>query len=160
MTNELIILFILFVLNGWAQETNEKLLFSFSAEKSKPLELKLDTVNNVMIYRFGKTNEIELEVKDDLNDTTPTFTYSYYLRGGGIDNLGLDLNYVTFTNKGFKYIIYSEYLAEEGSTSTGVRVQNVDKGDTYDIEGVANTVKGSLVSPFRWDELIPTVDME
>lgn len=160
MTKRLIILFFLAGGNAWAQETNEKLLFSFSTEQSETLKLTLDTVNNVMIYRFGRTNMPELEIRDDLNDSIPIFTYSYYFRGGGVDNAGLDLNYVTFVNKGYKYLIYYEYSAEEDNFSIGVSVKDINKVHISNIKGIYKTVQGSLVSAFRWDELIPTVDME
>jgi hypothetical protein len=146
--------------SAWCQTANEKLLFSFSTEKSKTLALTLDTVANVMIYRYGKTHPPELEIRDDLNDTITVFTYSFYLRPGGKENAGLDLNNVTFTNGEFKYVIYSDYSAEIESTSVGVVIHHQGNGTRYHIEGNSNSVKGSLIAPFRWDELIPTVEMD
>ncbi len=160
MTNRITLLFILIGLNAWTQNANEKLLFSFVTERSKTLQLTLDTVNNIMIYRFGRKAETELEIRDDLNDSIPVFTYSFYYRGGGQSNSGLDLNYITFINGGYKYVIYSEYSAEEDDTSIGIRVTDLNEGITKDISGNYTTLIGSLDSPFRWDELIPTVSLE
>lgn len=122
--------------------------------------LSIDTVRNEMIYRFGNETAAELEIKDNLNDSIPVFCYSYYFRGGGVANAGLDLNYVTFVNADYEYKIYYEYSAEENDSSVGIRVKKLSDNTTCDIKGQYKSVKGSLVAPFRWDNLIPIVDME
>lgn len=155
-----ILLFLLSWNNSFSQEANEKTLFSFKTKSNKSMVLSLDTVKNEMIYRFGNETTTELEIKDNLNDTIPVFHYSYYFRGGGIANAGLDLNYVTFVNAGYEYKIYYEYSAEGNDSSVGIRVKNLSDNKTVDIKGQYKSVDGSLVAPFRWDNLIPIVDME
>lgn len=160
MTHRIIICFILIGFNAFSQGKNEKLLFSFSTELSQTVKLTLDTVNNEMIFRFSKPNEPDLEIKDDLMDSISIFTYSFYFRGGGINNAGLDLNYISFANKESNYTIYSEYTAEDEITSVGIKISNSNNTIISDTKGIYKTVQGSLVSPFRWDQLIPIIDME
>lgn len=160
MKRILSLIFLLFNLYSFSQAKHEKLLFSFKTKQGKSLQLTLDTLNNVMIYRFGKAKATELEIKDELSDTIPVFTYSYYLRGGGKANAGLDLNYVSFVNKGFKYIIFSEYDAESETTDVGIRIIDLKTGKNYSVKGLSSSVKGSLIASFRWDGLIPIEGME
>lgn len=160
MTGRLLLFMLLLGLNTRGQETSEKLLFSVATDRAKTVVLTLDTVRQELIYRYGPTNHPELEVRDDLSDSIPVFTYSYYLRGGGASNAGLDLNYVSFVNKGYKYVIYSEYSAEMDETTVGVRTVELKQGKSHELKGIYKTVQGSLIAPFRWDHLIPTVEME
>ncbi len=138
----------------FAQKTNEKLIYSFKTKKGKIMSLTLDTVNNVMIYRYGKKGKTELEKKDTLYDENTVFSYSYYFRGGA-GNGGLDLNYVTFKNNDFSYKIYDEYSADDDSRSVGIYLTNTKTGKKYEIVGLPKSVKGDL-SVIRDEEYIPT----
>ena len=72
--------------------------------------------SSYIIYRSGRPSHIELEYPKDKVTSWQSFEYSYYLRGGGTANEGLDLNYLSFSNGDWKYIIYQEYSAETNST--------------------------------------------
>jgi hypothetical protein len=76
------------------------------------------------------------------------FEYSFYLRGGGAANAGLDLNYLTFTNGDWKYILYHEYQAAADRIDFGVRVINLKSKQKRDFHGLAGTCQGSLL-PLR-----------
>lgn len=64
-----------------------------------------------MVYRFGKTNAIEMEFPEKTKESWTKFSYSYYMRGGGAGNEGLDLNYLYFIRNDFKYVVFDVYSA-------------------------------------------------
>jgi len=101
--------------------------------------------SNYIIYRYGKSDDIELEYPDTTQSSWNKFTYSYYVRGGGTDNEGLDLNYLDFENGEFRYEIYEEYDSESNGTTIGITVTNLKTGEKTDIQGVGNSIKGSLI---------------
>ncbi len=81
------------------------------------------------------------------------FKYSFYLRGGGPGNEGMDLNYFFFDNENYRYVIYDTYTSAGSKNSIGVKVINVDTGVTTDIPGKVNTRQGSLTD-FRDNSLV------
>lgn len=135
---------------------NEEVIFSFETAKEKQMVLAKDKENKYIVYRFGTKNKIELEYPENKDkDSWKKFTYSAYLRGGGISNLAMDLNYVAFVNGDYKYVIYTAYIAEEGEKSnSGIKVldSKTDKLIT-DIKGKQSTRKGNL-TVFKDNELI------
>ncbi|MFT3702630.1 MAG: hypothetical protein QM802_09680 [Agriterribacter sp.] len=84
---------------------NEEVIFSFNTQSGKKVTLNRDKANGYIIYRFGTKDNIEFEFPAKSKDSWTKFTYSFYLRGGGPQNEGLDLNYIYFTNKEFKYVM-------------------------------------------------------
>ena len=148
-----LIFFVFWNINIFSQNTNERLIYSFKTKKGKLMRLTLDTVKNVMIYRYGTENKTELEKRDDLNDNKVVFTYSYYFRGGP-GNAGLDLNYVEFKNGGFTYIIYDEYSADDDSRDVGIRLINNINKKKYTINALPESINGDL-SVIRDEEFIP-----
>ena len=77
---------------------NEKLIFSFQTNTGKIITLCSEKTGKYLIYRFGRKANIQLEFpksKDKLS--WQKFEYSYWLRGGGVQNEGMDVNYVAFT---------------------------------------------------------------
>jgi hypothetical protein len=109
--------------------------------------------NSYIIYRSGRPSHIGLEYPKDKRISWQSFEYSYYLRGGGSANEGLDLNYLSFSNGDWKYTIYQEYTADTNSTVFGVRLVNDKDGEKLDLPGSASSVEGSLV-PLRDNERI------
>ena len=136
---------------------NEELLYSFETAKGKKVMLAKDKANAYIIYRFGTKDKIEFEYPDKTKDSWSKFTYTFYFRGGGADNEGLDLNYVSFTNKGFQYIIYDTYSAVENKTSFGIKVINLSKEKTTNIPGLPKTQKGTLID-FKENGLLKVGD--
>jgi hypothetical protein len=77
-------------------------LFSFKlASSPKTLSVCVSkTQPDYIVYRFGTKDKIKLEFPENKADSWSKFTYSYYLRGGGAENEGMDLNYLSFENGG------------------------------------------------------------
>lgn len=103
-----------------------------------------DTSGNYLIYRYGTTDNIELEYPSDHNDSWNKFLFSYDLRGGGIRNEGIDLNYLYFTIDKFKYVVFQEYSAHTEKTEYGIKVINKETKETINLKADPNTVSGSL----------------
>lgn len=91
--------------------SNEKIVFEFETMKGKLLVVAIDTTEEYLVYRFGTKENIEFEFPDDLSTSWDNFKFSWYLRGGGIQNEGLDLNYLYFDIKDFRYVVFQEYSA-------------------------------------------------
>lgn len=98
------------------------------------------------MYRFGTKEKVELEFPKNNDDSWSKFTYSYYLRGGGAGNEGMDLNYLTFENGGYEYQVYQEYTAKDNVTNVGVKIKNKSTNKETDIKGLSTSIKGSLIS--------------
>jgi hypothetical protein len=126
---------------------DEDVLLSFKiAASDKIATICISKLNSdYIIYRYGKPNDIEMEYPDKTDSSWDKFTYSYYIRGGGTDNEGMDLNYLDFENSGYKYEIYEEYDSQSDETSVGITVTNLKTGDETDIQGDNNSIKGSLI---------------
>ncbi|WP_313133269.1 hypothetical protein [Anaerocolumna sp.] len=127
----------------------EKVVFGFRvADSKKSVSICMADDESYIVYRFGTMDNIELEFPEDRENSFIYFTYSYYLRGGGVENAGLDLNSFKFSNGGYQYQVYNDYDAEAGIKAVGIRVTEEKTGKETDIAGDSNTVIGSML-PFR-----------
>lgn len=126
---------------------DEEILISFKTENSdKVLSVCISkTAQEYIVYRFGTKEKAELDFPVDKADSWSKFIYSYYLRGGGKENEGMDNNYLTFENGGYEYKIYQEYAAVDESTAVGVIVKDKSTNKETDIKGLPDTLIGSLV---------------
>jgi len=75
------------------------------------------------------------------------------LRGGGRQNEGLDLNYIYFTDKNFKYIIYDTYFAAGKKRNIGIKILDLETNKTINLRGDIKTRKGTLID-FRDNKLL------
>lgn len=127
---------------------NEVLLFSFKlGDVPKTLSVCVSkTQPDYIIYRFGTRDKIEFEFPVNKTDSWSKFTYSYYLRGGGAENAGMDMNYLMFENDEYEYKVYEEFIAEDNVTNVGVKITDKSTKKEMDIKGLSNSIQGSLVS--------------
>ncbi|SFN60812.1 hypothetical protein SAMN05421594_3534 [Chryseobacterium oleae] len=123
---------------------NEEAVFSFDTKNGKKMALVKDKKNGYIQYRFGSKDRVEMEFPATrTKESWKQFTYSSYHRGGGKQNAGMDLNYLTFINNNYKYQLFRTYSAEDESFSTGITVTD-SKGKETDVTGVYKTIKGCL----------------
>ena len=127
--------------------SDEEVLFSFKIkDTNKVLSVCISKEEpTYIVYRFGTKDNIELEFPQDKKDSWNKFTYSYYLRGGGKQNIGLDLNHLSFQNGNYTYEVYEEYSAEQEMTSVGVKVTEKSTKKEFDIIGIDSSRIGSLI---------------
>ena len=150
------ILSILFINCSYSQtflKPNEKVIFSFQTLSHKQVYLVKDSSDKYIAYRYGTKDKIEFEFPGNKDSSWSKFKYSFYLRGGGTANEGMELNYVYFTNAGYMYIIYDTYYARGNKSGIGVKVIEIKTNKTTDIKGNHKTLKGTLVD-FRDNNLL------
>ncbi len=132
---------------------NEEVIFSFETQSGKKVTLNKDKENKYIIYRFGTKNKVELEFSDKTKNSFKQFNYSFYMRGGGAQNEDMDLNYVSFTNVNYKYVIYDPYYAVGNKKEIGIKVIDLKTSQPQTIKGNYTTRKGTLIN-FRDNALI------
>lgn len=130
----------------WSQylRSNEDVIYSFETKSGKKMVLVKDKKNEYMQYRFGTKDRIEMEFPAErTKESWKKFTYNTYHRGGGKQNAGMELEYLSFINNGYTYQLYRTYQAEDESFSAGVTITD-SKGKETDVAGVYKTVKGCI----------------
>lgn len=127
---------------------NEEILFGFPLKASKKrLAVCIEKESQeYIVYRFGTKDKLELVFPGNRKDSWSNYVYSYYFRGGGADNEGQDLNYLTFENNGIQYKIYQEYTAASKETEVGILVTDLVSGKETRITGVSEEATGSLIN--------------
>ncbi|QNN43719.1 hypothetical protein [Pedobacter roseus] len=135
----------------------EEVLFSFETRNGKKLTLNKSKADNNIVYRFGTKDKVELEFQGKSKSSRKDFKYSFYMRGGGVQNEGMDLNYVYFSNNGFKYVVYETYEAVGNKQEIGVKIINLKTQKTTDIKGDLKTRKGTLTD-FRFNKFLEIGD--
>jgi len=130
------------------RRSNEKTIFSFQLKNSGKHVSILEATDKrkpYLVYRFGTADAVELEFSQKKEDSRSRFSYWYYLRAGGPQNEGLDLNYLSFIHNGWEYIIYDEYAAVGNQYEAGVFVIRQKDCKVTKLVGRANSSIGSLV---------------
>jgi hypothetical protein len=145
---------------------DEVVVLSFKTNKKKQVFLCRDKDNKYLVYRFGSKSKVELQFPEKLNESSfQKFEHSSYFRGGGAENLAMNLDYLSFTNSGYRYVIYKTYASEsreekavlsktEASSGkdekqkeedqVGIRVINLKTQKETRIEGDFNTFEGGF----------------
>lgn len=134
---------------------SETQLFGFTTTSGRVMSICTAADTSYIVYRYGRPGHVELEYPRQLRGSWSAFTYSYYLRGGGAANAGLDLNELSFENAGYAYTVYEEYSAEDDTTRYGIRITDPQGNPAEDIHGLPESVIGSLI-PLRDNEKINT----
>lgn len=156
----ILILILLMPLSLFSQNllSNEEVVYYFKTQNGKEMTLAKDKKDKYIVYRFGAKNKTEFEfptVKD--KSSWKKFTYSFYLRGGGKQNDGMDLNYILFENKGYKYLLFYEYFSKDESIETAIKITNLKTKKQIKIGGKLNSRKGTLID-LRDNNLITITD--
>lgn len=138
---------------------NEVIIFSFETNNGKKVSICKDKLDKYIIYRFGNKQKIEFEFPNGTKDKTSfkNFKYSFWLRGGGVQNDGIDLNYLYFTNENYRYVIYQTYSARDNKSNVGIKITDLNTQKIIDIKGKIKSIKGTLID-FRFNNLIEIGD--
>ena len=134
-------------------QKNETVIFSFTTKNKKEVAIVKNNANNKVFYRFGTKAKSEFQFPATNSKPSQKLTYSFYLRGGGVANEGMELNYVYFINDNFQYIIYDTYYSVDNRQNIGVKVIDLKTKKTSDIQGDIKTRKGTLTD-FRDNKLL------
>jgi len=132
---------------------NESLLYSFKTRSGKSMLLSMKNSDQSVCYRYGTNKKIELEFCSGKNEEHYKMNYSFYLRGGGPANEGMDLNYVYFTKENFQYVIFDTYSAVENKKTTGIKVIDLKTKAVTELKADPKSIKGNLIQ-FRDNQLL------
>ena len=144
-----LILFLLLPFYGYSQNytlENEASLLEFFTENGKRLVVSKDVEGKYLVCRFGTINKLEFEYPKGQADAWDQFLFSYYSRGGGIDNEAMELNFLYFDYNDSKYVVYEIFTARNNSSEYGLKVIDLESEHTKNHKAKKNTVKGSLGS--------------
>lgn len=139
-------------LNNDLYTEDENLIYSFKLKNSdKKVTVAESKARDYLICRIGTKDNIEFEFPDDRTNSYKKFLYSYYSRGGGVENLGLSYENLHFKYNDLIYSIYSQYstVTEKVTIYYSIENPNLDSDNDgiNDIEyfyGDVNSIKGSL----------------
>lgn len=146
MKKLLIILYLLIPLTFWAQYLlpNEEVIYSFQTKNGKKMSLVKDKTNQYIQYRFGTRNKVEMEFPAErTKESWKKFHYNSYMRGGGKDNAGMEIDNLLFKNNEYEYVIFRAYHSEGNDYSAGIIIKD-SKGKESRISGNYKTVKGCI----------------
>nr|WP_314495230.1 hypothetical protein [uncultured Chryseobacterium sp.] len=146
MKKYLLILIFLIPVTCWAQYllSNEEIVYSFETKNGKIMSLVKDKANQYIQYRFGTKNKVEMEFPArKTKESWQKFQYNSYMRGGGKDNAGMEIDNLLFKNNGYEYVIFRTYHAEGEDFSAGILIKD-SKGKETRITGNYKTVKGCI----------------
>ncbi len=136
---------------------NELSIFSFETNNGRKVTICKDKENKYIIYRYGTKQKIEFEFPSKSEASWKKFKYSSWLRGGGMQNAGIDLNYLYFTNENYRYVVYDSYFSEANESNIGIKITDLKTQKTTDIKGKIKSRKGTLTD-FRDNNLIEIGD--
>lgn len=146
------------IYNEKYQLENEKLIFAFQTKNRKIATICMDKKEEYIVYRFGTSEKIEMEYPENKDKSSfDKFEYSGWMRGGGIKNSEMQLDYLVFSVNNFKYIVYNTYFAEGDKLNIGIKVLDTQTNQTIDIKGIYGTRKGTLTD-FKSDDRIKKGD--
>lgn len=146
MKKFLFILTFLIPATFWAQYLlpNEEVVYSFETRNGKKMSLVKDKKNEYLQYRFGTKNKIEMKFPAErTKESWKQFHYNSYMRGGGKDNAGMEIDNLLFKNNGYEYVIFKSYHSEGNDYSAGIIIKD-SNGKESRISGNYKTVKGCI----------------
>lgn len=138
-----------------SRRENEKEIFAFDLdEDNKHISLSIcEEQPDYMVFRITSNNKNQITYPRRTKDSWSKFTYSYYFRGGGANNEGLDLNYLSFIIDNKTYKLYDEYSAVNDHTLVGLIIENIETEEKIDYRDISNSRKGSLIE-LRYNDKI------
>jgi len=147
---------------GVLKKPDEEVLFGFLLKKSNKMVLICNQKDDkYLVYRFGTKDKIELQYPNVLNVASwKAFRYSGYSRGGGRQNLAMEMHSLTFKNNQVVYKIKDESEAEHNENSASIIIKTNGKktelaGRAFSKDGSLGwlTGKEDLIHNYYWDDI-------
>ena len=126
---------------------NEEVVFEFKTKKGKRVTVCKAKNEDYLVYRFGAENKVELQFPEKLDQTSfDKFESYHYFRPGGIENLGMSLDNISFVNGGFRYVVYNNYASESvgHEEEVGIEIIELKTKKVTRIEGDINSFSGGF----------------
>jgi len=126
------------------KKPNEDVVFAFSFNSEREVDLVMDKDKKTMAFRLGLPKKLELDFPESATGSLEKFTYSYNFRANGAKNDGYNQNYVWFIYNGQKYVIYEEYYATGTIPDVGLMIVDLKTNVSYETKGIPETRVGTL----------------
>lgn len=124
---------------------NEEVVFSFITTNKKKLILSYCEEEDQFIYRFFNKEQLEIQLPDADEDAWQFFEFEDFHQVGPSSNGVTDINQLNFTNRKYRYEVYDNYDNTNRKRQVGVRVISMTDGQSYEIQGDAESAVGSLM---------------
>lgn len=135
--------FLTFEIMAQNNVSNHDTICYFTTAQGEIICLMSNIKTKLLIFNMkSPNNKPETSVQSTVKDTI--FTYSYYLRGGAAANEGLELNYVYFSYKNKKYIIYEISYYEDQDVQFGIRIIDSKTNALIEKKATKGQIKGTL----------------
>lgn len=99
-----------------------------------------------IVCRIGKIGENIQEYPGKRENTWDYYNYSYYFRGGGNENEGMDLNCLTYEDNDLRFEIHEDYVNQDDKGELLIKTTNKITGEEVMQEGDSESREGSLVN--------------
>ena len=146
----ILLLQVWFAISCFAQKSDhlidEELILSFKTEQGKSIYFYKHKKTDIIILKVLNEQQVEFQFPENLHSKETVFNYSYYLRGGGSMNEGMDLNYVYFVFQHLKYVLYETSHATDQQSNIGLKIINLQTSEVVDYKATKGSVKGTLLS--------------
>lgn len=133
------------VFNGVETPVEEEVVFSFITENERKLIVAYNPADDRLVYRFFSKDSLELELPDKGVESWGFFSYMDGHEKVALNGKQMDLNYLVFTNGGYRYEIYDNYNVAGGGRVVGVDVIHLSDQTVTHISGDAERAVGSLM---------------
>jgi hypothetical protein len=133
---------------------NEDIVISFLINESPKRYATLcsDKEGDYIVFRLGTSKSIRTEVLGESLSVAPKFEYEYYFRGGGKDNMGLDLNHLYFEDADNHYDLFDEFDAVSEKRTVGITIHNLAEKTDETFYAIDSTIIGRM-STLRFGDL-------
>ncbi len=109
--------------NAQLKKANEVIIHAFKTTGNKWVYICKEKKDNYIVYRFGTDTEIELQYPAKLDSASwQQFSFRSYMRGGGVENAGMEFQNLDFTNDSISYSVYNNWDATTGKYTCSLYV--------------------------------------
>jgi hypothetical protein len=143
----------------WHVKAKETAIISFKTNDNKFVTVAKANDGTYVVFRMGTKDHVEFEFpKDKTPESLQVFKYAFFLRGGGPENEGMDINHLYFEDDQNKYVVFDTFYASTDSHRIGVTITSKSNpDDVKDIKGVVKNEFGAL-SDFRTNKLVSVTE--
>lgn len=126
------------------KKPNEKVLYAFSFNSEREVNLLIDTSNKYIVFRMGLPKKIEMEYPANSVGSFDKFSFTYNFKPNGSKNDGFNHNYVSFIHGNKKYVVYEELYAMSSIPDVGIFIIDLNTNISYETKGLPETRYGTL----------------
>ena len=123
---------------------NERNLYSFKCLDRNVVSLAIDSNNEYLVYRLVSNDTIRMEYPKNKKSCWKKMKFSNLESSDQIFKGAKNLSYISFWDKGRKYIIFRAYSSTDNTFRLDVKVVDLKLGKIINYIGILETEEGSL----------------